>query len=65
MGKITPPSIIRAAVESDVAVISINQLINKLDDIVFNPPKAAPKTCECCGAPLQGNKCDYCGVEYK
>ena len=24
----------------------------------------APQVCKCCGAPLRGSKCDYCGVEY-
>ena len=23
------------------------------------------KICECCGAPLHGYKCEYCGVEYE
>ena len=23
------------------------------------------KTCKNCGAPLRGNKCDYCGTEYE
>lgn len=23
-----------------------------------------PLTCECCGAPLSSNVCEYCGVEY-
>ena len=24
-----------------------------------------PKICKCCGAPLHGYKCDYCGTEYE
>ena len=24
-----------------------------------------PKVCKCCGAPLHGYKCDYCGTEYE
>lgn len=23
------------------------------------------RICECCGAPLHGYKCEYCGVEYE
>jgi hypothetical protein len=22
------------------------------------------RKCECCGAPLKGSRCEYCGVEY-
>lgn len=24
-----------------------------------------PVTCSCCGAPLHGTKCEFCGVEYE
>lgn len=24
-----------------------------------------PHICQCCGAPLHSNTCEYCGVEYK
>ena len=24
-----------------------------------------PKLCVCCGAPIHGFKCEYCGVEYE
>ena len=39
------------------------------DTIVCNAAKAkikltTPKICDCCGAKIYGNKCDYCGVEY-
>lgn len=27
--------------------------------------KSEPKICKCCGAPLHGYKCDYCGTEYE
>lgn len=26
--------------------------------------RIAVKKCECCGAPLRGLKCEYCGIEY-
>lgn len=30
-----------------------------------NETTIAAKTCKNCGAPLRGNKCEYCGTEYE
>ena len=27
--------------------------------------KIRPQLCQCCGAALHGDTCDYCGVEYR
>lgn len=27
--------------------------------------EAKPMVCQCCGAPMNGDRCDYCGVTYK
>ncbi len=32
------------------------------DDTTLTDEK--PRICECCGAPLHGYVCEYCGVEY-
>ena len=73
MGKIEPPSVVR--IRSDEAVLSLQQISQQWEEILkcekdgisilgFDEVEKKPKICECCGAPLQGNKCDYCGVEY-
>ena len=33
-------------------------------DLVYHPKKELPHNCVNCGAPLHGDKCEYCGTEY-
>ena len=74
MGKIEPPSVVR--IRSDEAVVSLQQISQQWEKILkckkdgiailgIDEVEKKPKICECCCAPLHGNKCDYCGVEYK
>lgn len=75
MGKIKPPPVIR--VRSGEAVITKRQqILQQWEEILkcekdgvailgFDEVEKKPKICECCGAPFNGDKCDYCGVEYK
>ena len=73
MGKITAPTIVR--VNSGEAVVNLDQLIEAirvLGDAVRGfsgthktiEPVKKPRTCSQCGAPLHGNKCEYCNTEY-
>ena len=33
-------------------------------DADIKPLNSKPRVCECCGAPIHGYVCEYCGVEY-
>ena len=34
------------------------------EEPIVKKVRMIPKTCICCGAPLSGNKCEYCLTEY-
>ena len=64
MGKITPPTIVR--IDTHEAVVSIRQLMETtatLQSLASTSPE--PRNCQNCGAPLHGDKCEYCGTEYR
>ena len=39
-------------------------IVPHTDDADIRPIDCNPKICKCCGAPLHGGVCEYCGVEY-
>ena len=62
MSKITPPTIFRIGVNFGEAIITLKQqnaILSSLSKRVVSP-----LVCKCCGAPLSGDKCEYCGVVY-
>ena len=42
----------------------VSSITMPTDDADMKPLGGKPRVCECCGAPLHGYVCDYCGVEY-
>lgn len=40
------------------------QIESMLDRASEQPLNNKPRICKCCGAPLHGLVCEYCGVEY-
>lgn len=73
MGKIASAPVIR--VRSNEAILHLNQVIEAMrmlgdaargitGDIKATTPEKRPRVCSQCGAPLHGNKCEYCNTEY-
>lgn len=46
----------------DIPQWSLLATINSEPEVRYLKPELA--ICECCGAPLEGNKCEYCGSTY-
>lgn len=36
----------------------------KIGDGDFEQKSYHPQICSCCGAPVKGGRCEYCGTEY-
>jgi len=73
MGKITPPPVVRidtseAACTFEEVTEAVIRLGDAFKGIVGGPKTIAlrkkPRLCTQCGAPLHGNKCEYCNTEY-
>jgi len=73
MGKVTPPPVVRidtseAACTSEELMEALRELGNAFKGIVGSPKTIAlrkkPRLCSQCGAPLVGDKCEYCKTEY-
>lgn len=73
MGKIAAAPVIR--VRSNEAILTLNQVIEAqraladackriTGNINATVPEKRPRVCSQCGAPLHGNKCEYCNTEY-
>lgn len=73
MGKIAPPVVVR--INSVEAVVTLNQALAAQRAVVEAvrgfagtlkaiDPEKKPRVCSQCGAPLHGNKCEYCNTEY-
>ena len=58
-----------AACTSEELMEALRELGNAFKGIVGSPKTIAlrkkPRLCTQCGAPLHGNKCEYCRTEYK
>ena len=74
MGKITPPPVVRidtseAACTFEEVTEAVIRLGDAFKGIVGSHKKIAlrkkPRLCTQCGAPLHGDKCEYCRTEYK
>ena len=73
MGKITPPPVVRidtseAACTFEEVTEAVIRLGDAFKGIVGSPKTIAlrkkPRLCSQCGAPLVGDKCEYCKTEY-
>lgn len=73
MGKTAGAPVIK--VHSGEAVCTLNQLIEAqralvdackriTGDINATVPEKRPRVCSQCGAPIHGDRCEYCGTEY-
>ena len=73
MGKLTLPTVVRDY--ANAAKFSLNQVIEAqralvnavkgiTGDIKATTPEKKPRVCTQCGAPLHGDKCEYCNTEY-
>ena len=62
MGKITPPPVI-VRINSGEAVTTLDQL-TAINRALLKATNPHPRVCSQCGAPLHGNKCEYCNTEY-
>lgn len=74
MGKVTPPPVVRIDTsEAAFTFKEVTEAVIRLGDafkgIVGSPKTIAlrkePRLCSQCGAPLVGDKCEYCKTEYK
>lgn len=50
------------SLEDDNPHWAVLTTVNSEPKIEYLKPELA--ICECCGAPLEGNKCEYCGSTY-
>lgn len=72
MGKLTPPPVVR--VRDNEAILPLNQAIEAMRVLAdaargitgntATMPEKRPRVCSQCGAPLHGDKCEYCNTEY-
>ena len=63
MGKITPPPVpVKVGVNVHDAIVTIEQMRQMLPKP--EPTELKAMICPCCGAPLHGDTCEYCGVDY-
>lgn len=65
MAKITPPSIFRVLeeIENSEVMITTEEIQDKLG--FQTKQKLTAMVCGCCGAPMKGDVCEYCGTLYK
>ena len=62
MGKVTPPPVV-VRINSGEAVTTLDQL-TAINRALLKAANHHPRVCSQCGAPLHGNKCEYCNTEY-
>ena len=65
MAKITPPSIFRVLeeIENSETMITTEEIQDKLG--FPTKRKWTAMVCDCCGAPMKGDVCEYCGTMHK
>lgn len=76
MGKIAPPPVVKidtseAAFTLEQMVEAQRRLVDAFKGMVGNQKTISPvrrmRPCICtqCGAPLHGERCEFCGTQYK